>query len=62
LGGIAAIVAVVLVAGWILTWNSVKAADLSAVVSPVVSAIAALVGAFFGVNLGQAGKADAEKK
>jgi hypothetical protein len=60
--GVVGIVILVLVSAWVLANTKVDATDLAAISGPPITAIAALVGAFFGVNLGQEGKKDAEKQ
>jgi len=52
----------ILVALWFVVGKFTTAADVTAVLGPITTAIAGLVGAFFGVNLGQQGKAEADKQ
>jgi len=59
------IVGIVAILGalWLVLGRFAVATDVSAVLGPVTTAIAGLGGAFFGISLGQAGKAasDTEK-
>lgn len=52
----------ILVALWVVLSRFSAANDVLAVLGPVTTAIAGLGGAFFGISLGQAGKAETERQ
>jgi uncharacterized protein YacL len=57
LGGLVAIVVVLLVA----VWRFNQAGDVNSVLGSVITAISTLVAAYFGVQIGSAGKEEADR-
>ena len=60
--GVVAIVATPAIVALVLGANTQRANDIQTIVGPAISGIAAITAAYFGITLGQAGKAEAEKK
>ena len=60
--GVGAIVATPVVISVVLDMTGQTAVDIQTLAGPAISAIATITAAYFGITLGQEGRADAEKK